>query len=501
MSPRAAGDARQPPQAVDAGNAFSWRFVTPLLAGSSVNAINSSLIATALVPIAAAVHVPVGRTSVLVAVLYLASAVAQPTGGKLAEEFGPRRVFLAGASIVLIGGITGGLGQDLATLIIARVLIGIGSSAGYPPAMLLIRRRAQQAGLAAPPGGVLGGLQIAATVTATLGLPLGGVLVWAWGWRAVFFVNVPFALAALAMAARWIPKDGPVEIPGGIREVADRIDLAGIAGFAGAITALLVFLLSLPRPDWVALTAAAVAGAGLILWELRTARPFIDVRLLASNGALTRTYIRIGLTLLCVYTVVYGLTQWLQAGRDIPAEQAGLLLLPMSAVGAIVSRPIARRNLIRGPLLAAATSSLIASIGVLFLTTSTAIIWIVAITVIYGVTTGTTTIGNQTALYTQVTTGQTGTASGLFRTFGYAGSIAAATITSLTFRTHVNDNSLHHIAIILTAVSATALLLTLADRRLHTPAQGSGTASPPHTVATEPTKPTRDTTHTEETNG
>lgn len=96
-------------------DAFSWRFVTPLLMGSSLNPVNSSLIATALVPIAAAVHVSVGRTAVLVSALYLASAIAQPTGGKLSEEFGPRRVFLAGILLVLAGGLVGGFGHDLAT--------------------------------------------------------------------------------------------------------------------------------------------------------------------------------------------------------------------------------------------------------------------------------------------------------------------------------------------------------------------------------------------------
>ncbi|MET8183587.1 hypothetical protein [Streptomyces sp. NPDC005336] len=60
-------------------NAFSWRFVTPLLTGSAINAINSSLIATALVPIAAAVHVSVGRTAVLVSALYLAGAARLPS--------------------------------------------------------------------------------------------------------------------------------------------------------------------------------------------------------------------------------------------------------------------------------------------------------------------------------------------------------------------------------------------------------------------------------------
>jgi len=460
------------------GSAFSWRFTAPLLAGSSINAVNSSLIATALVPIAAAMHVPVGHATVLVAVLYLTSAIAQPTAGKLAEEFGPRRVFLAGASIVAIGGVVGGLGQDLATLIVARVLVGIGSSAGYPPAMLLIRRRAQQAGLGAPPGGVLGSLQIAALVTATLGLPLGGVLVGLWGWRAVFFINVPFALVALVMAARWIPPDPPVSVAGGIHEVAGRIDLAGIIGFAGAITALLVFLLSLPDPDWVALGLAVIFGTGLVRWELSAARPFVDVRLLASHGPLARTYIRVGLTMLCVYTVTYGITQWLEAGRGMPADETGLLLLPMCAVGALVSRPIARRNLIRGPLLAAAVSSLIASAGVLFLGASTALAWIVAVTVIYGITTGSTTIGNQAALYTQVTPAQIGTASGLFRTSTYIGSIASATITGLVFRTRVSDHGLHEIAVILAAASAVILLMTLADRRIPARPRGAATGQP-----------------------
>ena len=75
---------------------FSWRFTTPLFIGSALNPINSSLIATALLPIAHGIGVPVGQTAALVTVLYLATAIAQPTAGKAAEVLGPRRVFLAG---------------------------------------------------------------------------------------------------------------------------------------------------------------------------------------------------------------------------------------------------------------------------------------------------------------------------------------------------------------------------------------------------------------------
>ncbi|MFE4256640.1 MFS transporter [Streptomyces sp. NPDC056910] len=84
-------------------------------------------------PIADAVHVSVGRTAVLVSALYLASAIAQSTGGMLAQKFGPRRVFLTGVSIVLAGGIVGGTGQNLTTLVLARVLIGVGTAPPSTP--------------------------------------------------------------------------------------------------------------------------------------------------------------------------------------------------------------------------------------------------------------------------------------------------------------------------------------------------------------------------------
>lgn len=446
--------------------AFSWRFVTPLLMASTLNPVNTSLIATALVPIAGTVHVSVGQTAVLVSALYLASALAQPTTGKLAEEFGPRRVFLVGLMTVLAGGVVGGFGQDLTTLVVARVLIGIGSSAVYPSAMPLIRRRAYETGLASPPGGVLGALVVAGSATAALGLPIGGVLVNAWGWRIAFFVNLPFAALALVMALNWIPRDGPVEGSRSFREIANRIDLAGIVGFGGTVTALLVFLLGLPHPDWVALGLAAMLGTALVSWELRASRPFFDVRLLATHLALTRTYLRYALGAVCVYTVLYGLTQWLEAGRAMSPQEAGLLLLPMGSVSAAIAQPISQRNLVRLPLLAAAVACLAASAGVLLLTTSTPIIWIVLITFGFGVTLGAMVSANQTTLYHQVAPDQIGTASGLFKTFGSIGSIASSALISIAFHTSVSDAHLHVLALVMVVVSILGLVIVVADRKI-----------------------------------
>jgi MFS family permease len=327
----------------EARSAFSWRFLTPLYMGSTLNPINSSLLATALVPIATGLHVTVGSTAILITSLYLASAIAQPTAGKLAEEFGPRRVFIAGIILVAIGGILGGLGHRLMTLMAARILIGVGTSAGYPSAMLMIRRRSELAGLTAPPGGVIGGLQIAGTVTTALGLPIGGVLVSAFGWRTTFLVNIPFALAALVMVMMWIPRDAPLEAARGFKQIAGRIDLTGIVGFAAAMSALLGFLFSLPQPKWPLMIAGVLFGAGLVAWELRTSRPFVDVRLLATNGALCRTYVRFAMLTLCAYSVIYGLSQWLQAAHGIAPGEAGLLLFPMSIVSMLITRPVSKR--------------------------------------------------------------------------------------------------------------------------------------------------------------
>jgi MFS family permease len=458
-----------PTPSPDRGGAFGWRFTTPLYLGSALNPTNSSLLATALVPIARALHVSVGRTAVLVAALYLASAIAQPTMGKLSEELGPRRVFVAGILLVLAGGVVGGVADSLATLIIARVLIGIGTSAGYPSAMLLIRRRAADAGLAQPPGSVLGGISIAGSATAAIGLPIGGVLVALFGWRSTFLVNVPLALMTLLVALAWVQRDPPRGQDRRLMTLLRRIDIGGIVAFAGSMTALLVFMLGLPHARWPWLGAGLILGLLLVAWELRAATPFFDVRLLASNRLLTRTYVRMGLTMLGTYTVLYGITQWIQAGRGLDAEQAGLLILPMTLVGAVLSGFISKRNLIRGPLLAAAAASLVASLLVLVVTTTTPVIVIIGVTVIFGITVGAATVGNQTALYAQAPAELVGTAAGLLRTFSYVGAIVSSAISSVVFHARVDDHGLHVIGIVLIAVSAVLLAMTLADRRLRTP--------------------------------
>jgi MFS family permease len=437
-----------------------------MLMGSALNPINSSVIATALVSIAAAVGVPVGRTSILISSLYLTCAIAQPTAGRLAEEFGPRRVFLAGIAIVLAGGILGGVGQNLTTLVVARVLIGLGTSAGYPSAMLLIRRRATAVGLQSPPLGVLGGLAIAGAATVAIGPTIGGLLVGWFNWRAAFLVNVPFTVVTFAMALLWIAKD-PDRVGGhSPREVVARVDLLGVVGFGGSMTALLVFLLALPRADWTALVISVVLAGALVWWELRAANPFLDMRLLVSNLSLTRTYLRNGLTLLGIYVTLYGLTQWMEVAHGMSAFEAGLVLIPMGALSAVSARVASRRPDIRKPLVLSAIVMVAAAVSTFFLTSHSPIVAIVGTTGLFGLMSGASTVSNQTALYREAPAEKVGTASGLLRTFGYIGSIASATITGIVFRVRVDDAGLHPVSLIMTAIGIVVLLMTAFDRQL-----------------------------------
>lgn len=410
--------------------------------------------------------VSVGQASILISSLYLTSAIAQPTAGRLAEEFGPRRVFLAGAVIVLVGGILGGLGQNLATPVVARVLIGLGTSAGYPSAMLLIRRRATAFGVKGTPSSVLGGLAIAGSATIAIGPSIGGLLVGWFNWRAAFLLNIPVAAAAVIMALLWIAKDADQISGRRAREVITRIDLGGVAGFGAAMTALLVFLLYLPHPRWIALCIAVAVAGVLVWWELRASNPFLDVRLLASNLALTRTYIRYGLTLLGTYVILYGLTQWIEAARGLSAYEAGLVLIPMGLLSAVAARVVSRRHAIHKSLIAAALFLLAGAIATLFLTSHSPIIAIVATTALFGLVSGSSNVSNQTALYKEAPAETVGTASGLLRTFGYIGSIAASTITGVAFHAHVDAGGLRSVSLILIGIGIILLLLTVFDRQL-----------------------------------
>ena len=442
---------------------FDFRFVAPLALGSTLNPINSTMIATALVPIANDFHASVAAAGWLIAGLYLASAIAQPTMGRLADLFGARRVYLVSLVLVAAAGLLGRFAPTLSTLIVARILLGVGTSGAYPSAMRLFRVQSDRLGTE-PPRAAMSFLSLAALSSAAIGPLLGGVLTGAFGWHSIFLVNVPLALIAVCLVLLWTPKDEPR--PADSRGVFKELDLLGIVLFAAFLLCLMIFLMNLTRPIWWALSGAAMLGAVLGIHSLRTRQPFIDIRLLANNGALTVTYLRVGVMLMIVYSILYGFAQWLESAVGFTSSQAGLMMLPLSVAGAVASLAGGRTKGIRAPILMSIAAALLGCICLFFVDHTTPAWLVAAIVTLFGIPQGLFSTATQAAIYIQAPADGIGTAAGLQRTFGYMGAIAATSLLALMYGQRATDHGFHHLAIVLGASTAVLLALTLIDRTL-----------------------------------
>ncbi len=240
-----------------AKGSFGFRFMAPLCLGSMLNPVNSTMISTALVAIARDFQATVAETGLLIGGLYITSAIAQPTMGRLADRLGARRVFLVGLYLVALAGVAGTFAPSLRALIWVRVLLGIGTSAAYPTAMRILRNRAAQTG-SVEPRMALGILSMSALSTVAVGAALGGILTGLGGWRMVFTVNLPLAVLGILLVFLWIPEDQTK--PAGLRKLAKEVDVLGIVLFAGLLLTGMFFLMSLGHPNWLMLAVSVLIG-------------------------------------------------------------------------------------------------------------------------------------------------------------------------------------------------------------------------------------------------
>lgn len=443
---------------------FRARLTAPLLLGSVLNPLNTTMISTALVAIGHDFGIGAADTAWLISVLYLASAVAQPVLGKLADTLGPRRVFLAGLVVVCVSGIVGALAPAFGWLIVSRLLLGIGTSAAYPAAMAVLRDEGRRVGRR-PPRPVMARLSFASLGSAAVGPTLGGLLVMVVGWRGIFAVNVPVAAIAFASALLWIPRDPPRSTDG---EPAPRtaLDPLGIGLFTTALTVLVFFLLDLSDPMWWLLAPFVALVGVLVWWQLRSRTPFIDVRMLAGNGPLARTYLRHGLSYLLIYCVMYGFTQWLEEGRGFSSGHTGLLMLPMSLTALVCSLLGARTKGLRGPLITACVL-LTAGAGLLvFLDGDTPLALLLLAGACFGIPQGFVGTCNQAAVQEYAPAADIGSAAGLQRTAQYIGAITASSLIALAYGQRASDSGLHLMAGVSVVLGVLLVALTVTDRAL-----------------------------------
>ncbi|MFF3910270.1 MFS transporter [Streptomyces sp. NPDC001848] len=452
-------------------DAFDRTLLAPMMVGSVLNPVNSSIISVSLVPIGVAFGAPPSDTAWLISALYLATAIGQPVMGRLIDLYGPRRLFLAGTALTGIAGVVGMLAPNLGVLVAARVLLGLGTCCGYPAAMYLIRSEAERTGRDGPVG-VLTALAVTTQTIAVIGPPLGGLLIGLGGWRATLALNIPLAVAGLILGWLRLPKTAPRRQASGERLVTD-LDLPGMALFAAMLVSLLLFLMKPQVSNWYLIVLMVLAGAGFVLRELRVAQPFLDLRVLGGNLPLLTTYARALLAYVVSYAFLYGYTQWMEDGRGLSASQAGLTQLPLFATAIIVSATTGRRKEIRGKLLAGAVGQIASCLLLVLLHTHSAIWLMLVVAMVFGIPQGLNNLALQNSVYYQADSARMGSSAGLLRTFGYLGAIVASAANGAFFGQRADTSGLHHLAWFMLAAGALFLTITVADRSL-TRIRGAG---------------------------
>jgi len=455
------------------------RMVGPIAFGTILQPLNSSMIAVALVAIQS--HFGADPAAVwLVSGLYLATAVASPAAGRLADALGPRRVSIAGLALIAAASAAAPFAPSLGTLIACRVVIGIGTAAQYPCGVAMVRRAADR--LRAQSQNALAALTVCSQVMVALGPTLGGVLVAGFGWAGIFWVNLPLALVGAVAILLWAPADPPREEraaasgAGGARAALSRLDLPGMLLFVATVGLLMYGLLSLAgTPAWWAFGGAVVAGVLTVCRSLRAPEPFLDLRLL-TNRALSATYVRTIATYIAFYAIFYGVPQWLEESRGLSASGAGVVMLPLALMG-VVSTLVATRIFKRrgiGPLLVVG-SGVLAVGGLLLMlpTHGSPLVLLGLLSLALGIPNGFNSMANQNAVYLAAPARQAGAASGLYRTSQYVGANLASALLALLAGTHATDTGLHRtglaIAVISAALLAAALGAAMTGRRRGAP--------------------------------
>ncbi|MFI6544339.1 MFS transporter [Streptomyces prunicolor] len=443
---------------------FDRRLIAPMVLGSVLNPINSSMIAVALVPIGIAFGAPPSETVWLVSALYLATAVGQPVIGRLVDMYGPRRLYLIGTALVGIAGVMGALAPSLGVLIAARVLLGFGTSAAYPAAMQLTRSEAERTGEDSP-AGVLTALAVSAQTVSVIGPTLGGFLIGVGGWRAIFTVNVPLSVACLVLGALRLPRTSKDKDTAGTRR---DVDPPGMLLFAVMLVSLMMFLTAPKLSEWYLPLLSAAAAVAFARRELRVPEPFVDLRVLGGNLPLVTTYIRQFLGYTTSYAFLYGFTQWLEEGRGLHASAAGLVLLPLSLTALGVSTLTGRREAVRAKLLVGSVVQIAGCAGLFLINSDSPVRALLAVGAVLGVPQGLLGLAGQNALYRQAEPARIASAAGLLRTFMYLGALAASAATAAFFPHRADTPGLHGLALFMGIGSVLLLAITLPDRSLRT---------------------------------
>ncbi|MDR6907773.1 EmrB/QacA subfamily drug resistance transporter [Agromyces sp. 3263] len=311
--------------------------IASLLTVSILGALDHTIVATSLATIAGELGA-LGQMGWVVVGYTLASTVLLPVLGKVGDLVGPRLVFLVSLVVFLVASLACGFAQDMTQLIVARVAQGM-SSAGL---QLMSQTIVAHVTTPRERPKVLSIIGAAFPVAILVGPVLGGAITDYWGWSWVFWINIPFGVAAFALAVFAIPHIDP-----GPRR---RFDFAGATAFTVAFVALVLAVSWIGDPAaasaaLVAFVVAAIGFAAFFVIELRVPEPIVPLRFFADRtiaaGVALSAIIGIGL-----FSVTAYLPTYFQMAYRTTATVSGLvpiatvfgMLVSNLATGWLVSR-------------------------------------------------------------------------------------------------------------------------------------------------------------------
>jgi EmrB/QacA subfamily drug resistance transporter len=271
----------------------------------------------------------------------LALATVIPLSGWAADRFGTKRVYLSAVGLFMGGSALAGTAWSAESLILFRVLQGLGGGMLLPLSMTILTKAAGPARV----GRVMAVLGVAMGLGPIMGPVLGGWLVDDVSWRWIFYVNVPVGVLTLSLGARILPGDEARR--------TDRLDVVGLLLLSPGLAALIYGLAQVPSREGFAhpeVYLAVGAGAVLViafLWHaVRTPHALIDLRLFRDRGFSISTVTMV-LLMIAVLGSMLLFPLYFQQVRAEGALEAGLLIAPQ-AIGAMIMMPIAGRIVDRG---------------------------------------------------------------------------------------------------------------------------------------------------------
>ncbi|HEY0511254.1 MAG TPA: MFS transporter [Thermoanaerobaculia bacterium] len=341
-----------------------WVLVATIL-GSSMTFIDGTAVNVALPALQADLGATVSEVQWVIEAYALFLSALLLVGGSLGDRYGRRRIFLLGVAAFAVASAACGLAANTGQLIAARAVQGIAAALLVPGSLALLSASFDETRR----GKAVGAWSGFSAITAAVGPLLGGWLVDRASWRWVFFINLPLALAVVAIALCWVPESRDEEDTG-------RPDLAGAllatVGLGGLTFSLIESShLGWGHPlVWGALLAGVASLVGFLAVESRAASPMMPLSLFRS-----RTFAGANLLTLWLYAALGGALFFLPFDliqmHGYSATAAGAALLPFILMmfllsrwaGALADRFGPRLPLTLGPAVAAAGYVLLAVPG------------------------------------------------------------------------------------------------------------------------------------------